>query len=89
VRWQLGDERECLFDVLRKFITLWRAQIDLDDLRGRLSVPYTHLSACLTDLAGLRPPIPFEHMEVGRLEWIERNLQRRFEILKELLNEFN
>lgn len=87
--WNPGDERECLFVVLRKFLTLHGPNIDVAGLQSRLSIPAERLGGCLTDLVDLVPPPPFRHLALDRIEWIERNLLRRFEILKELLNEFN
>lgn len=102
VRIVRGGERQELFDTLRKFLKIWPSKEGVADLQHRLSIDATALSACLTDFpdyistipfkdrfAVHTPPIPFRHLSSARIEWIERNLLRRFEILKVVLNEFN
>ena len=89
VTWERGDDRVCLFSLLRTALKTWQASADIADLRARLEVPPARLSACLRDLLNLAPPVPYRHLQQDRVAWIERNLLRRFEILKELLNEFN
>lgn len=89
VTWTFGDERECLFELLRKFLTLHHPSIDFSGLKSRLPSSTDQLCACLADLVDLTPPLPFRHLTPCRIEWVQRNLLRRFEILKELLNEFN
>lgn len=89
VTWAIGDERECLFELLRKFLTLHHPHVAIAGLKARLPATTEQISACLTDLVDLTPPLPFRHITPCRIEWVQRNLLRRFEILKELLNEFN
>lgn len=89
VRCSRGGNRSGLFEVLRTFLTLWPSQNGVEDLLSRLSIDPAKLSACLTTLTDHTPPIPFAHLSSARIEWIERNLLRRFEILKEVLNDFN
>lgn len=102
VRKARGSERQELFEMLRNFLTIWPSKDGVADLQQRLSVDAAALSGCLTDFpehtpaipfkdrfAVHTPPIPFRHLSSARIEWIERNLLRRFEILKVVLNEFN
>lgn len=89
VRWMHGAERVGLFEILRKFLAQQRAHVDMVSLIQALPASSDGLTACLADLVDLTPPLPFRHLTQGRIEWIKRNLVRRLEILKELLNEFH
>ena len=102
VRNTRGGERQELFETIRTFLRIWPSPEGVADLQHRLSVGTAELSGCLTDFPGHTPtipfkyrslvhtpPIPFRHLSSARIEWIERNLLRRFEILKAVLNEFN
>lgn len=88
--WSLHSGRECLFVVLRKYLEHFREHLGIKELQSRLEVSPDQIRCCLDDLLPLMtPPPPFRHLATDRVEWIERNLLRRLEILKELLNEFN